>query len=48
MMIAKEMKYKLHYDDVRGDVLPPPHGNNTSCSLVKINLKKIAFGKLNR
>ena len=23
-MIQKEMKYNLHYCDVRGDVLPPP------------------------
>ena len=42
-MIPKEMKYYLHYDDVRGDVLPPPHGTNTSYSVVKINVKKIAF-----
>ena len=25
-MIPKEMKYNLHYDDVRGDILRPPHG----------------------
>ena len=25
-MIPKEIKYNLHYDDVRGDVLRPPHG----------------------
>ena len=25
-MIPKEMKYKLHYDDVRGDFLWPPPG----------------------
>ena len=25
-MIAKERKYNLHYDDVRGDLLRPPHG----------------------
>ena len=24
-MIPKETKYDLHYDDVRGEVLPPPH-----------------------
>ena len=24
-MIPKEMKYNLHYDDVRGDFLQPPH-----------------------
>ena len=40
-MILKEMKYNLHYGNVRGDVLRPPHGTNTSCS--KINVKKIAF-----
>ena len=34
-MIPKEMKYNLPYGDVRGDVLPPPHGTNTSCSAVK-------------
>ena len=33
-MIPKEMKYNLHYGKVRGDVLPPPHGTNTSCSVV--------------
>ena len=25
-MILKEIKYNLHYDDVRGDILRPPHG----------------------
>ena len=25
-MIPKEIKYNLHYDDVRGDFLRPPHG----------------------
>ena len=24
-VIPKEMKYNLHYGEVRGDVLPPPH-----------------------
>ena len=43
-MIPKEMKYNLYYGKVRGDVLPPPHGTNTSCSVVKKNVKKIAFG----
>ena len=33
-MIPKEIKYNLHYDDVRGDVLQPPHGT-TSYSRVK-------------
>ena len=32
-MIPKEMKYNLHYGDERGDVLPPPHGTNTGCSV---------------
>ena len=52
-MIPKEIKYNLHYGDVRGDVLPPPHGTYTSCSVVrkkkkkkkkKKNVKKIVFG----
>ena len=25
-MIPKEIKYNLHYDDVRGDFLETPHG----------------------
>ena len=25
-MIPKEIKYNLHYDDVRKDFLRPPHG----------------------
>ena len=25
-MTPKEIKYNLHYDDVRGDFLRPPHG----------------------
>ena len=32
-MIPKEMKYYLYYGDVWGNVLPPPHGTNTSCSV---------------
>ena len=35
LMIPKVMKYNLHYGDVWGDVLPPPHGTKTSCSVVK-------------
>ena len=34
-MILKEMKYNLHYCDVRGDVLPPPYDTNTICNVVK-------------
>ena len=25
-MNPKEIKYNLHYDDVQGDILRPPHG----------------------
>ena len=41
-MIPKEMIYNLHYGKVRGDILPPPHGTNTSYSVISV--KKIAFG----
>ena len=34
-MIPKEMKYNLYYDDEQGDILPPPRGTNTSCTVVK-------------
>ena len=34
-LIQKEMKYNLHYGDVRGDILPPPHGINMTSSVVK-------------
>ena len=34
-MIPKEVKYNLHYDDVRGDFLRPPHGTT-----VKKKVKK--------
>ena len=34
-MIPKEMKYNLHYGDVREDILSPPHGTNTSRNVVK-------------
>ena len=39
LMIPKEMKYNLHYGDVRGDVLPPPHGTNTSWRGNKVVLR---------
>ena len=44
-MIPKEMKYNLHYGDVRGDVLPPPH----SCrhNLLNILCCKHKSGQLN-
>ena len=28
-MIPKEIEYNLHYDNVRGDFLRPPHGKVT-------------------
>ena len=40
-MIPKEMKYNLHYGKVHGDVLPPPHGTNTICSVVKLTSKRL-------
>ena len=33
LVVRKEMKYNLHYGEVRRDVLRPPHGTNTSCTL---------------
>ena len=47
-MIPKETKYNLHYGKVRGDVLPPPHGTNTSCCVLNKKVKKIAFGNKER
>ena len=52
-MIPKEMKYNLHYGDVRGDVLPPPNDTNTSlifsrnCSLFlfRIEAKPLVIWK---
>ena len=35
-MIPKEMKYNLHYGEVRGDVVPPPYGTNTSKALLQL------------
>ena len=37
-MIPKEIKYKQHYDDVRGNFLRPPHG--TSPATVEKNKSK--------
>ena len=37
-MIPKEMKSNLHYGEVRGDFLWPPHGINTSYSVCRRNL----------
>ena len=34
-MIPKEMEYSPYYGDVRGDVLPLPHGTNTSSIVIK-------------
>ena len=38
-VISKEMKYNLHYGEVRGDVLRPPHGvyvNKIKVKLIQI------------
>ena len=32
-MIQKEIKYNLHYHDVRGDFLRPPHGTTPATVL---------------
>ena len=40
-MIPREMKYNLLYGKVRGDVLPPAHGTNTSCSVAKYTSKRL-------
>ena len=37
-MIPKDIKYNLHYDDVRGDFLRPPHG--TAPATIDINKVK--------
>ena len=37
-MIPKEMKYNLHYGEVRGDVLPPPYGTSIRCSVSVKNI----------
>ena len=38
-MILKELKYNLHYDDVREDFLQPPHGHNSHKARYLIKLK---------
>ena len=35
-MIQKEIKCNLHYDDVRGDFLRPPHGTTPAAVQYKI------------
>ena len=42
-IIPKEMKFNLHYGKVRGDVLPPPHGTNTSCWHQKVQVFDIWY-----
>ena len=44
-LVPQEMKYNLHYGDVRGDVLPPPHNTNTSLREVKIKVKNDCLWK---
>ena len=38
-MIPKEIKYNLHYDDVRGGFLRPPHG--TACLLMAFTFRQM-------
>ena len=38
-MISKEMKYNLHYGDVRGDILPPPHATVATFSTLAYDLE---------
>ena len=40
-MIQKEMRYNLHHGDVRGDVLPLPHGSNMSFSLKRLIVQSL-------
>ena len=42
-VIPKETKYDLHCCDVRGDLLPPPHDTNTSCSVVKSTSERLPW-----
>ena len=37
-MIPKEIKYNLHYDDVRGDFLWPPHGTTPASQIELLRL----------
>ena len=45
-MIPKEMKYNLYYSKVRGDVLPPTYGTNTSLPFETKNTPKNENRKL--
>ena len=42
-MIPKGKKYNLHYNDVRGDFLWPPHGT-TPATVEQNKSKRFAFG----
>ena len=37
----------MHYGEVRGDVLRPPHGSNASCIEVKEKSKRLPMGTKN-
>ena len=37
-MIPKEIKYNLHYDDVRGDFLRSPHGTTQAIEVWSISI----------
>ena len=43
-MIPKEIKYNLHFDDVRGDILRPPHGTK-SATVSEIKVKRHCLWK---
>ena len=38
-MIPKEIKYNLHYDEVRGDFLRPPHGTKPATEGLPLETK---------
>ena len=38
-------KYKLHYSEVWGDDICPPHGTNTSCTKTNAILKGMTLGR---
>ena len=40
-VIPKEIKYNMHYDDVRGDFFTPPHG--TTPATVQVHILFLAI-----
>ena len=37
-MFPKEIKYNLHYDNVRGDFLRPPHDTGSATVKIKVQV----------